>query len=66
MNGYRFATWRSLLVGSTCGSRTPGNTDPLQPLMGKMPNCLTECDFVPAGGLMVTEWDEWKIVDGRM
>ena len=26
-----------------------GNTDPNQPLMGQMPNCITECDFVPAG-----------------
>jgi len=26
-----------------------GNTDPDQPLMGQMPNCITECDFVPAG-----------------
>jgi len=26
-----------------------GNTDPNQQLLGQMPNCLTECDFVPPG-----------------
>lgn len=29
---------------------SPGNTDPNQQLLGQMPNCLTECDFVPPGG----------------
>ena len=26
-----------------------GNTNPLQPLMGSLPRCVTECDFVPVG-----------------
>ncbi|CAJ1361405.1 unnamed protein product, partial [Effrenium voratum] len=39
-----------------------GNTNPDQPLLGKMPDCLTECDFVPPGYRALAR--TWECADG--
>ncbi|CAE7034772.1 unnamed protein product [Symbiodinium natans] len=42
-----------------------GNTDSEQMLAGKMPQCVTECDFVPPGYRRhKASWDGWECAEG--
>lgn len=48
---------------------SPGNTDPNQQLLGQMPNCLTECDFVPPGWTVekgCQNWEDWRFSNKKL